>query len=115
MGVDAAQASQSALAAAVFAEVGDLDLLVVTHDGEADLTLAVNDDPYLASDFERELGEETGELRGDDLLGGDSPAVDPLQGLDLAGFQTDGIAVYFFDRSPLAKPQPKVALWPVIL
>jgi len=38
------------------------------------------------------------------LLWRDSPAVDPLQGLDLAGLQADGIAEYFFDRSPLAKP-----------
>jgi hypothetical protein len=51
MRVDAAQPSQSPLAAAVFAEVGDLDLFVVTHDGEDDLTLAVANNPYLASDF----------------------------------------------------------------
>jgi len=60
----------------------------------------MNDDPYLASDFERELGEETGKLGGDDLLGRDAAAVDPLQGLDLAGFQANGIAVYSLDRSP---------------
>ncbi len=43
------------------------------------------------------------------MLSGDSPAVDPLQGLDLAGLQADGIAEYFFNRSPLAKPT--VTLW----
>jgi len=37
------------------------------------------------------------------LLGRDAAAVDPLQGLDLAGFQANGIAVYFLDRSPRKK------------
>jgi hypothetical protein len=49
--VDAAQAGKPAFGAAKGAEVGNRDLLVVAHDGEVDLTLAVDDDPYLASDF----------------------------------------------------------------
>jgi hypothetical protein len=51
MGVDAAQARKPALGAAVCAQIGDGDFFVVTHDSKADLTLAMNDDPYLASDF----------------------------------------------------------------
>ncbi len=106
MGMDAAQPSKPAFGAAKGAEVGNDDLFVVADEGENDLALAVDDDPYLASDFERELGEETGKLKGDDLLGRDAAAVDPLQGLDLTRPQADGIAEYFFDRSPLAKGPP---------
>lgn len=100
MGMDAPQSLEPAFAAAVAAEIGDEDLLVVPHDGEADLTLAVADDPYLASDFVGELAEVAGELRGDDLLGGDLAAVDPLQGLDLTRPEAVGVAVYFLNRSP---------------
>jgi hypothetical protein len=100
MRVDAAQAGEPSFGAAKGAEVGDDDLFIVAHNGEDNLALAVADDTYLASDFERELGEETGKLRSDDLLRGDAAAVDPLQGLDLTRPQADGIAEYSLDRSP---------------
>ena len=100
MGVDASQAAQPPPTTPVFAEVGDEDLLVVPHDGEDDLALAVDDDPDLASDFLGEFGEVTGQFRGDDLLRGDLATVDPLQGLYLARPQPVGVAVYFLNRSP---------------
>ena len=100
MGVDAPQTLEPAFAAAVTAEVGDEDLFVVTYDSEDNLTLAVDDNPDLASYFLGELGEVAGELRRDDLLGGDPAAVDPLQSLYLARPQAVGVAVYFLNRSP---------------
>jgi hypothetical protein len=51
MRVDAAQTPQPARATAIAAQIGDDDLLVVADDGKADLALAVDDDPYLTSDF----------------------------------------------------------------
>jgi hypothetical protein len=51
MGVDAAQAGKPAPGPPVCAEVGNDNLFIVADDGEADLTLAVDNDPYLASDF----------------------------------------------------------------
>jgi len=106
MGVDAVQPLEPPFAAAVAAEVGDDDLLVVPDDGKADLPLAVDNNPDLASDFPGELGEVAGELRGDDLVGGDPAAVDPLQSLDLVRPQAVCIAVYLFNRYPLAKEPP---------
>ena len=100
MRVDAAQAGQPAFGAAKGAQVGNDDLFIVADNGEHNLPLAIADDPYLTSDFCGELGEEAGKLRGDDLLRGDAAAVDPLQGLDLACFQANGIAEYSLDRSP---------------
>jgi hypothetical protein len=84
MRVDAAQTPESALAPAIAAEVGDRDLLVVANDGKDNLTLAVDDDPDLTSDFVGEFGEIPGELLRDDFLRGDPSAVDALQALDLA-------------------------------
>jgi hypothetical protein len=106
MGVDASQAAQPPPTTPVFAEVGDEDLLVVPHYGEADLTLAVDDDPDLTPDFLGELGEVPGQFRGDDLLRGDLTTIDTLQGLYLACPQAVGITVYLFDGSPLAKKPP---------
>ena len=100
MGVNAAQAAQPPPAPPVAAQVGDHDLLVVPHDGEADLALSVDDDPDLAPDVVGELGEVPGQFLGDDLLRGDLAAVDALQGLYLARPQTVGVAVYPLNKSP---------------
>ena len=108
--MDASQAAQPSAPPTVTAEVGDEDLLVVPHDGEVDLSLAVDDDPDLTPDCLGELGEVPGQFRRDDLLRGDPAAVDALQGLYLACPQTVGVTVYSFNMSPLAKP-PEVALW----
>ena len=109
MGVDASQAAQSSPSTPKPAEVGDEDLLVVPHDGEVDLPLAVDDDPDLTPDLMGELGEVPGQFRGNDLLWGNPAVVDALQGLYLARPQTVGVAIYSLNRSPLAKPE--VTLW----
>ena len=100
MGVDAAQPLEPAPSPPVAAEVGDEDLLVVPHDGKADLTLAVDNDSYLAFDFLGKLGEVAGQFGGDDLLGGGPAAVDTLQALYLACLESVGIAVYLLNRFP---------------
>ena len=100
MGVDAAQALEPAGCRAIAAQIGDRDLFVVTDDGEEDLTLAADDDPYLTSDFKREFGEIAGELRRDDFLRRDPSPVDTLQGLDLARLKPVGITVYLVNSAP---------------
>jgi hypothetical protein len=101
MGVDASQPPQPPSPPTVPAEVGDEDLLVVPHDGEVDLALAIDDDPDLTSDLMGELGEVPGQFRGDDLLRWNLATIDTLQGLYLACPQAVGITVYLFNRFPL--------------
>ncbi len=93
VGMDAAQAAQAAAAEAEGGEVGDDDLAVVADDDVDDGPLAVDDHPELAAQLEGALAQVAGQFRSDQLIGGDAPAVDPLQGLELARLEAGEIAV----------------------
>jgi hypothetical protein len=64
---------------------------VADHHG-FDLALAGEEDPDLAAQVGGDPGEVPGELEGDDVLGGDAPAVGPLEGAPLGGLDAAGVA-----------------------
>jgi hypothetical protein len=66
-----------------------------------DLALAGEEDPDLAAQVGGDPGEVPGELEGDDVLGGDAPAVGPLEGASLGGLDAVRVAFDLRDGSLL--------------
>ena len=74
-------------------EVGKDDFAVVADHHVQDRPLAVKHQADLTAQLPRQFGQFPGQLRGDDQLGGDTAAGQPLKGLDLPGTQTGEVAV----------------------
>jgi hypothetical protein len=57
-----------------------------------DFALAIDQNPHLAPDLSRDLGELAGEFLSDEGSGGQLPLVELLEPVPLAGLQTDDVA-----------------------
>jgi hypothetical protein len=57
-----------------------------------DVTPPVHQDTYLAADVAADLGELAGELVADEAVAGQPALVEALDGADLAGLETVGVA-----------------------
>jgi hypothetical protein len=91
--VNATESAETAAAPPEPAKIGDDNLPVVSHDGNYDLTGAVNDDPDLSTYFGRKFCEETCNLRCYDDLRGDPAAIDPFKAFELIGLEAVGVTV----------------------
>jgi hypothetical protein len=93
VGVDAPQPSKSSPLSPIPAEIGDDNLSIVSDNGKNNLTVAVDNDPYLSLYFPRALGEITGKFGRNDKMGGNFPSVNPFQIFYLACSKPVGITV----------------------
>jgi len=100
--VDQAQAAEAAGAAAQAADVRQDELVGVADDDLFDASLAREENADLAPQITRRLGQVTGELGGDDVVGGDPPAKGPFERPPLGGLDAAGVAFDLLrDGSPL--------------
>jgi hypothetical protein len=99
--VDAPKAFETTCTEPESTQIGDENLLVVSHNDGSHIPFSCYEQRYLSLDFEGKVGELPGELMGDDLAAGHSPAVESLKVLELAGFQAAGFAVNFLYGSIL--------------
>src|SRR5690606_25284733 len=73
--------------------------------------VAVDQDADLAADLVGEFREEPGQLVGDDLVGRHAAAENPLESLDLGGFESAGVAVDLVDSVSASVPSITVPRW----
>jgi hypothetical protein len=99
--VDAPKAFETTCPEPESTQIGDENVPVVSHNDGSHIPFSCYEERYLSLNFEGKVGELPGQLMGDDLATGHSPAVESLEILELAGFQAAGFAVNFFYGSTL--------------
>jgi hypothetical protein len=98
MGVNAAQTLKSACSKPVLAQIGNPDMAAIADYNIDHLTLAADDQTYLAFDFMGKGRDLAGRLMGDYFVGRQSAVIQPSQSFLLAGLQASGLTVYLFDN-----------------
>jgi hypothetical protein len=83
--MDEAKASQSGYPGSITGKVRNGDAFLVSHHHHVDGASSSQKNADLASDLIRNLGEETANFRGNNVLGRDFPSIDTFDLLDLAG------------------------------
>jgi len=86
MGVDEAQAFETAPGTPLPGELRNEEALGISHDDVGDRAGPIHQDSYLAVYFPGDFGQLPGQLRGDQFTRRYLAAVEPLQPLGLLSF-----------------------------
>ena len=92
MSVKAPKPAEAALGDALPLEVGKDDLPGIADADPLHLALAIDEDPHLAPDVPRDLGEMARELLGDQGAGRELALVELLEPVSLAGLEPDDVS-----------------------
>jgi hypothetical protein len=87
------QTAETPLGHANALQIGEHDASGVTHDDRVHRAPAVDQDPDLAIDFPRELGQGAGEVVADDGMRRDAFLVDLLEAPTLSDFEPRRVAL----------------------
>jgi hypothetical protein len=90
--MDQPNATKSPRGSAQATDVGKHQLRGVADDHRLDLAGTVHEHAHLARRRVRCVDEVTSEFRGGDAIGRDAPAIETLEGLDVAGREASGVA-----------------------
>src|SRR5262245_43227636 len=93
MGVHQAKAAQPSNARTLPSEIRQRDLPRVADDDVLDLPTSIDQHADLSPDSRGALGEGAGELRARHPVRRYTPPVQPLEGIELARRQTEGISM----------------------
>ena len=98
MGVDASKSLETPRPVPHPTEIGDPDVLIITHNHIGHLTRTGHEQGDLAFDLTGNGGNLAGQFMRDDLVGRDSATVQFLKSLLLTGLQSTDFAEYFTDK-----------------
>jgi len=104
VGVEAAETAEAALGDALPLQVGEDDLPRVADPNPLHFALAVDEDPHLAPDLPRDLGELAGELLGDEGSRRKPSLIELLQPVAFARLEPDDVAVEAVNGGFLSVP-----------
>jgi hypothetical protein len=93
MRVEATEAPEAPFGDPLPLQIGEHDLSGIADAHPFHLTLAVDEDSDLAADLSRELGELPRELLGHEVVWGQTPLVELLEAVAIAGLEPDDVAL----------------------
>jgi hypothetical protein len=103
MGVYAPESSQTAWSDSIIAGVWNHYFLMVSHNNVGDLTLTIDEEAYLKTNFMGQVTDIASEFEGNKELGWKATAIEIFKLADMAGFKPAGIPEKFFHLNFILK------------